>query len=136
MKKKKKSNNSTFVISIFEVTNFRNIGRSTFRHSKFWPPSVQPDRRKFFLLVLSSKPYKTWTFINFLLSHHIHGKKFGAAAAPWGNAVELNRRPQRALCIGRQLPYFGNAAFPVWGDCGTKVLRQQLPVNVVREQTV
>ena len=30
-----KSNNSTFVISIFEVSNFRNIGRS-----KFWPASV------------------------------------------------------------------------------------------------
>ena len=44
-----------------------------------------------------------------------HGKKFGAAAAPRGNAVALNRRPQRALCIGRQLSYFGNAAFP---QCG------------------
>ena len=42
----------------------------------------------------------------------LHGKKFGAAAAPRGNAVALHRRPQRALCIGRQLSYFGNAAFP------------------------
>ena len=45
----------------------------------------------------------------------LHGKKFGPAAAPRGNAVALNRRPQRALCIGRQLSYFGNAAFP---HCG------------------
>ena len=51
-----------------------------------------------------------------------YGKKFGTAAAPRGNAAALNRRQQRALCIGRQLYYFGNAAFPVWGDCGTKVL--------------
>ena len=57
-----------------------------------------------------------------LLRGQLHGKKFGAAAAPRGNAVALNRRPQRALCIGQQLSYFGNAAFPVWGDCGTKVL--------------
>ena len=41
-----------------------------------------------------------------------HGKKFGAAAAPRGKAVALNRRPQRALCIGQQLSYFENAAFP------------------------
>ena len=41
----------------------------------------------------------------------LHGKKFGAAAAPRGNAVVLNRSPQRALCIGRQLSYFGYAAF-------------------------
>ena len=34
----KKSNNSTFVISIFEVSNFRNIGRCTFGRSKFWHP--------------------------------------------------------------------------------------------------
>ena len=31
----KKSNNSTLVISIFEVSNFRNIDRSTFGRSKF-----------------------------------------------------------------------------------------------------
>ena len=45
----------------------------------------------------------------------LHGKKFGAAPAPRGNAVASNRRPQHALCIGRQLSYFGNAAFP---QCG------------------
>ena len=33
-----KSNYSSFVISIFEVSNFRNIGRYTFGRSKFWPP--------------------------------------------------------------------------------------------------
>ena len=49
------------------------------------------------------------------LKYHPHGKKFGAAATPRGNAVALNRRPQRALCMGRQLSYFGNAAFP---HCG------------------
>ena len=36
----KKSNNSTFVILIFEVSIFRNIGRSKFAHSKFWLPPV------------------------------------------------------------------------------------------------
>ena len=69
-------------------------------------------------------------------SHHLRGKKLGAAAAPRGNAAALNRRLQRALCIGRQFSYFRNAAFSVWGDCDTKVLSQQLSVNVVREQTV
>ena len=34
--KLKKSNNSTFVILIFEESNFRNIGRSTFGRSKLW----------------------------------------------------------------------------------------------------
>ena len=29
-----KSNNSTFVICIFEISKFRNIGRSTFGRSK------------------------------------------------------------------------------------------------------
>ena len=33
-----KSNNSTFIILIFEISKFRNIGRSTFGRSKFWPP--------------------------------------------------------------------------------------------------
>ena len=30
--------NSSFVILIFVILKFRNIGRSTFRSSKFWPP--------------------------------------------------------------------------------------------------
>ena len=34
----KLSNNSSFVILIFVIFIFRNIGRSTFRRSKFWPP--------------------------------------------------------------------------------------------------
>ena len=34
-----KLNNSTFVILIFEISKFRNIGHSTFRRSKFWPPT-------------------------------------------------------------------------------------------------
>ena len=34
----KLSNNSSFVILIFEILKFRNIDRSTFRHSKFWHP--------------------------------------------------------------------------------------------------
>ena len=34
----KKSNNSNFIILIFEYSNYRNIGRSTFGRSKFWPP--------------------------------------------------------------------------------------------------
>ena len=41
-----KSNNSTFVISIFEVSNFRNIGRSTFGRSKFWPPPKYNNQRQ------------------------------------------------------------------------------------------
>ena len=36
----KLSNNSSFVILIFEILKFRNIGRSTFRRSKFWPPPI------------------------------------------------------------------------------------------------
>ena len=32
----KLSNNSSFVILIFVIFKFRNIGRSTFRHSKFF----------------------------------------------------------------------------------------------------
>ena len=31
----KLSNNSSFVILIFLILKFRNIGRSTFRHSKY-----------------------------------------------------------------------------------------------------
>ena len=77
--------------------------------------------------------YSNFTFF-FLYT--LNGKKFGAAAAPRGNAVALNRRPQRTLCIGRQLSYFGNAAFPVCGNCGSKVLWQPLSMNVVREQAV
>ena len=34
----KKSNNLTFVILIFEISKVRNIGRSIFRCSKYWPP--------------------------------------------------------------------------------------------------
>ena len=34
----KLSNNSSYVILIFVILKFRNIGRSTFRRSKFWPP--------------------------------------------------------------------------------------------------
>ena len=33
-----KSNNSTLVILIFEIFESRNIGRSLFGRSKFWPP--------------------------------------------------------------------------------------------------
>ena len=41
----KLSNNSSFVILIFAILKFRNVGRSTFRHSKFWPP---PERLFYF----------------------------------------------------------------------------------------
>ena len=34
----KLSNSSSFVILIFVILKFRNIGRSTFRRSKFRPP--------------------------------------------------------------------------------------------------
>ena len=34
----KLSNHPSFVILIFAILIFRNIGRSTFRRSKFWPP--------------------------------------------------------------------------------------------------
>ena len=36
----KLSNNSSFVILIFAILKFRNIGRSTFRRSKIWLPSL------------------------------------------------------------------------------------------------
>ena len=36
----KLSNNSSFFILIFAISEFRNTGRSTFRRSKFWPPLV------------------------------------------------------------------------------------------------
>ena len=37
----KLSNNSSFTILIFVILKFRNIGRSTFEHSKFCtPPEV------------------------------------------------------------------------------------------------
>ena len=42
----KLSNNSSFVILIFAIVKFLNICRSTFRHSKFWPP---PNFRKWCL---------------------------------------------------------------------------------------
>ena len=32
----------SFVILIFAILKFRNIDRSTFRRSKFWPPPVFP----------------------------------------------------------------------------------------------
>ena len=34
----KLSNNLSFIILIFVILKFRNIGRSTFRRSKCWPP--------------------------------------------------------------------------------------------------
>ena len=37
----KKSNNSTFVILVFVVSNFRNIDRSTFSRYELWP---QPEK--------------------------------------------------------------------------------------------
>ena len=37
----KLSNNSSFAILIFVISKFRNIGRSTFEHSKFCtPPAI------------------------------------------------------------------------------------------------
>ena len=39
----KLSNNSSFVILIFLILKFRNIGRFTFRRSEFWsPPCKKP----------------------------------------------------------------------------------------------
>ena len=34
------SNNSSFVILIFAILKFRNIGRSTCHRFKFWPPPI------------------------------------------------------------------------------------------------
>ena len=64
-----------------------------------------------------------------------YGKKFRAAAAPRGNAVALNRRPRRALCIERQLSYFGNAAFPVWGFSALGPQRSHIYVREQRRTT-
>ena len=47
LKKYIKSNNSTFVISIFEALNFRNTGRSIFGRSKFWLPPHVVNQHKF-----------------------------------------------------------------------------------------
>ena len=58
--KMKLSNNSSFVILIFAILKFRNIGRFTFRPSKFWP--------KYFILFF----FITWTlkvFDNFVKFH-------------------------------------------------------------------
>ena len=42
----KLSNNSSFVILIFVILKLRNIGRSTFRHSKYWPPPNSMKKEK------------------------------------------------------------------------------------------
>ena len=51
----KKSNNSTFVILIFEISEFRNIGRFTFGRYKYWSPSknsfLYPLNRNFFQII-------------------------------------------------------------------------------------
>ena len=44
----KLSNNSSFVILIFAILKFRNIGRSAFRRSKFWPsPEISKKKIDF-----------------------------------------------------------------------------------------
>ena len=43
--KVKISNNSSFVIVIFAILEFRNIGHSTFSRSKFWPPPLFMEPR-------------------------------------------------------------------------------------------
>ena len=45
----KLSNNSSFVILIFGIFKFRNIGRSTFRGSKFWPPPRKSNYSIFYI---------------------------------------------------------------------------------------
>ena len=46
----KLSNNSSFVILVFAILKFRNIGRSTFRRSKFWLPPIRSSLRWVFFL--------------------------------------------------------------------------------------
>ena len=65
-----KSNNSTFVSFIFETSKFRNIGRSTFGLSKFWPPPDSPFRKlngkKLLLKIFQSgSPSNNFKSLNF-----------------------------------------------------------------------
>ena len=49
---KKKSNNSTFVILIFEISKSRNIGRSTFLSFQMLTPTLVKDGcRKIYILL-------------------------------------------------------------------------------------
>ena len=67
----KLSNNSSFVILIFPIFKFRNIGRSTFLRSKFWFPPIAHFKLvtvhfKMFsdqaLIILPSSSSKSWLF--------------------------------------------------------------------------
>ena len=54
----KKSNNSSFVILILEVSNFRNIGHSTFGRSKFTPPRKNCNKQVMLLYIIRFKQVK------------------------------------------------------------------------------
>ena len=54
----KKSNNSSFVILILEVSNFRNIGHSTFGRSKFTPPRKNCNKQVMLLYIICFKQVK------------------------------------------------------------------------------
>ena len=52
----KQSNNSSFVILIFEISKLRNISRSTFRRSKF-RPALERFKRCELSCMFSQKDY-------------------------------------------------------------------------------
>ena len=54
----KVSNNSSFVILIFVILNFRNIRRSTFRRSKSWKSVIS-------LRLWKGREGQIWMFTNF-----------------------------------------------------------------------
>ena len=71
-------NNSSFVILIFAILKFRNIDRSTFRRSKFWPSPDVSDNTQ----LKSAEHYwslqvlrvvfhwKTWLLRERVIHHH------------------------------------------------------------------
>ena len=61
------SNNSFFVISIFKILKFRNIGHSTFVRSKRWlPPALSATR---YSLLSRIENYKSWFQVIFKISY-------------------------------------------------------------------
>ena len=82
-----KSNNLNFVIFIFEISKFRNIGHSTFGRSKFWPPEF----RVFLLLFISKideKASREFQFTFFLIS--LSGNKFFSASTGNKNCLIIS----------------------------------------------
>ena len=60
----KLSKNSSFVIFLFAILQFRNIDRSTFRRSKFWPPSVFGGKTAICILLTTITKVKNQKIIN------------------------------------------------------------------------